>query len=404
MPPAERDADGRNAATWQSLRDGFLSALPADAATSVGVVAGCSGGADSVALTLLIVEHFRRCSAANRRRTPPLRIAHFNHALRGAHSEGDEQFVRNFAASLGVEVNVGRPSRSAEEDAEAGLRQDRRQFFHEVASRSGCRYVALAHTADDQAETILHHLLRGTGTPGMAGMRPASPFGTDFVILRPLLLMRRDAIRTALVARGQRWREDASNQSSHYTRNWLRHDVLPIIHTRFPKADEALVRAAGNQHQLGEMLRRLAQQWIEAFVELPDVVGPARGRSTTLRIRRPGLDHPESGHARGSHPPWPHGADLANEHAIIIAACQIAFDAVGWPRGEMNRDHWERLAVAIANEGNDSTSSTSASSTGVSPRSLGHWPGHIEGFQTPGSVVLRTTSPTGGSRHPRNLR
>ncbi len=379
MNPVEPDADERDGASWRSLRDGFLGALPADAATSVGVVVGCSGGADSVALTLLIVEHFHRSSAANRQWIPPLRIAHFNHALRGGQSEGDEQFVRDFAASLGVEVDIGRPSTSADGDAEATLRLDRRRFFHEVAGRSGCRYVALAHTADDQAETILHHVLRGTGTLGMAGMRPASPLGTDFVILRPLLQTRRDAIRTALTARGQAWREDASNQSTRYTRNWLRHDVLPIIHTRFPKADEALVRAAGNQNQLGEMLTRLAEQWIDAFVELPGMVGPS-----TLKILRPGVSRPEPRHALDSHSTWPHDVDLANEHALIIAACQIAFDAAGWPRGDMNRHHWERLAVAIAKRGNDS-----GMLEGTKPASLGHWPGHVEGFQTSGSVVLR---------------
>lgn len=365
-------------ASWLSIHEAFLKALPADAVATVGVVVGCSGGADSVALTRLIAEHFHSCQLADRQ-SPPLRIAHFNHRLRGVASDADEQFVRDLAASFGVEVDVGRARPLGTTDAEASLREDRRQFFHDVAARSGCRYIALAHTADDQAETILHHLLRGTGTVGMAGMRPASPLGSDFVILRPLLSTRRDNLRRALAERDQPWREDASNQSTRYTRNWLRHDVFPLIHTRFPHADEAIARAAETQSQLGQMLTKLAAQWIEAFVELPAAASP-----TQLSFQRPGFKRHETERGTDFGCVWPHGADLAREHAIIIAACQIAFDAVGWPRRDMNRSHWDRLATAIADPPGPADTMSAAA-----PVSLGHWPGHVEGLQTADRVILK---------------
>ncbi len=367
------------------LQEGFLAGLPADAATSVGVVVGCSGGADSVALTLLLVEHFRTVHAHSSEGAPPLRIAHFNHGLRGEHSDGDEEFVRELAASLNVEMAVARAPVETVGEAEASLRRNRRQFFYRVAAQSGCRYIALAHTADDQAETILHHLLRGTGTLGMAGMRPASSFGSDFVILRPLLSTPRSAIRQSLIGRRQSWREDASNLSTRYTRNWIRHEVLPLMRTRFPHVESALARAAEHQGQQSEMLSRLAEQWIDAFVEISDGA-PA----TTLKILRPGssseLKTPRS---------WRHGDDLANEHGLIIAACQIAFDSVGWPRGDMSRHHWVRLAQAIAKPAvcSDAITRVETVSATASPTvSLGHWPGHIEGFQNAETVVLRSAS------------
>lgn len=369
-------------ASWLSLRDAFIKALPSDAAASVGVVVGCSGGADSVALTRLFVEHWH-CSERAGRPSPPIRIAHFNHGLRGDASDGDEQFVRELAESLGVEAEVGRASADRPGDAEAKLRQDRRQFFHDVAARSGCRYVALAHTADDQAETILHHLLRGTGTLGLAGMRPASPLGRDFVLLRPLLQTRREELRRALADRSLTWREDASNQSTRYTRNWIRHDVLPLIHTRFPQAGQALARAAATQNQLGEMLTRLANEWLEAFVERPAAAAPAQ-----LTILRP-----QTGGETDPLRAWPHGEGLAHEHAIIIAACQIAFDAMGWPRRDMNQHHWDRLAAAIAN-----SPATANSITAQSAVSLGHWPGQIEGLQTAERVVLNRSLSTSIAR------
>ncbi len=366
---------------WQSLTQSFREAWPTDAAANVGIIVGCSGGADSVALARLIADYFPPNASEGSVRQSPLVIAHFNHELRGDQSEADEQFVRGLAASLDFHVEVGRPTDTSSPDDEARLRTDRREFFLRIAAKWGCRYIAVAHTADDQAETILQHLFRGTGTSGLSGMQLASPLGRDFTMLRPLLQTRRACIRTALQQIGQPWNEDASNQSTRYTRNWIRHQILPAVRERFPQADEALVRAAENQNQLSQMLNRLAQQWVDAFVcsipvdhEQPIYSSDAR----PLEFRRPSLSVLQ--HHANTDEAWPHGHDLANAHAIIIAACQLAFDARQWPRRHMNQQHWNRLAHAIATTGNADLPSHATS--------LGHWPGQLEGIQTADSVVL----------------
>jgi tRNA(Ile)-lysidine synthase len=366
---------------WQSLTESFREAWPTDAAAHVGIIVGCSGGADSVALVRLIADCFCANADEGSVRQSPLVVAHFNHELRGDQSDADEQFVRALAASLDFPVEVGRPTHDSSPDDEARLRTDRREFFLRIAAKWGCRYIAVAHTADDQAETVLHHLFRGTGSSGLCGMQLASPLGSDFIMLRPLLQSRRACIRTALQQIGQSWSEDASNQSTRYTRNWIRHQVLPTVRERFPQADDALVRAAENQNQLGQMLNRLAQQWVDAFV-CPVAVDDEQPIGFTdarpLEFRRPSFTVMQR-HA-SSDGAWPHGHDLANEHAVIIAACQLAFDARRWPRRHMNQQHWTRLAHAIATTGNADLPSRATS--------LGHWPGHLEGIQTADAVVL----------------
>ncbi|MCM2373494.1 tRNA lysidine(34) synthetase TilS [Aporhodopirellula aestuarii] len=375
---------------WRSLRDTFRSDW-SDEASDVGVIVGCSGGADSVALVRLIVERYRERFGDNRAHSPPLRIGHFNHRLRADQSDADEQFVVELADTLGVPVDVGRSSDPSSPDAEAGLRQDRRDFFLKTAAATGCRYVALAHTADDQAETILHHLLRGTGSAGMKGMQSARPLGSDFVIRRPLLKVRREDIRTALRQIGQAWREDASNSQTRYTRNWIRHEAMPLLRQRFPKADEAIVRAAENQTQLDGMVSRLARQWIDAFViDPPDAMEDGREENfrSEVWIRRPVASRP--GVEQMPHSTWPHSSELANEVPIITAACQIVFAELGWPRRDMNRNHWMRLAEAIATDAGGGSSSDSDTTTPpLSAVSIGHWPGHLEGFQSAHFVRLR---------------
>src|SRR3569623_1408931 len=147
------------------------------------VLVAVSGGADSVALL--------RGMAALRRSGPGrLIVAHFNHALRAAAAE-DERFVVELCRELGLVCEVGR-SRVAERAAECGdgveaaARHARYEFLQATADRLGARYVATAHTADDQAETILHRILRGTGLAGLSGMSRSRPLGQAVPLLRPM--------------------------------------------------------------------------------------------------------------------------------------------------------------------------------------------------------------------------
>ncbi len=181
-----------------------------------------SGGADSVALLRLLAD-LRPVLGIN------LAVLHFNHLLRGAESDADEQFVASLAADLNLELLAARDDVAAAalargwnlEDAGRRLRYG---FFSSLLNAGQVTRVAVAHTADDQAETVLARLLRGTGPAGLASIYPVKGR-----IVRPLLGIRRQELRAALVQRGQSWREDPSNQDATRLRAKLRHDVLPLL-------------------------------------------------------------------------------------------------------------------------------------------------------------------------------
>jgi tRNA(Ile)-lysidine synthase len=184
-----------------------------------------SGGADSVALLHLLVEGGWR----------ELVVCHLDHDLRGRASVGDARFVARLAASLGLEAEMGRAAvvMAALRDrvsVEVAARAARRSFFAACAGRHGCRRVVLGHHADDQAETVLLNLLRGSaGLAGMAAVSGHRVDGRRLLFLRPLLGVRRSALREWLAERGLGFREDASNAAPVTPRNRLRHEALPLL-------------------------------------------------------------------------------------------------------------------------------------------------------------------------------
>ena len=190
-----------------------------------------------------------------------LSIGHVNHGLRGAESEADEAAVRAAAAALGLPVfaqrvdpralREGRSSRERPTLQEAA-RSLRYPALRGMAERAGAAHVATAHTADDQAETVLLRLLRGTGPDGLAGIPERS---SDGVVVRPLLRIARAEIERYAAEQRLSWREDASNQRRDYTRNRLRLDWLPGLAAAF---NPRLLRAIGD---LAEALRTDAE-WI----------------------------------------------------------------------------------------------------------------------------------------------
>lgn len=187
-------------------------------------VVAVSAGADSVAL--LRVLHLLREDFGLR-----LVVAHANHGLRGRDADEDERAVASLAASLGVPMESTQLSfeqRRPRGNLQQAAREERYRFFAEVAARCNTRVVALGHQREDQAETVLLHLLRGSGTQGLAAMRPQATRGT-LMLARPLLGIGRAEILAFLQALGQNWREDASNRSRRYTRNRLRLDVFPAL-------------------------------------------------------------------------------------------------------------------------------------------------------------------------------
>lgn len=180
---------------------------------------GVSGGADSVALLSLL----HRCRTSDL----SLHVVHLDHQTRGDASTGDAAFVASLATSLQLPSTIKRreqiePSiKDRPANTSALYRALRLELFRQVVTSNQLRGVILAHHADDQAETVLHRLLRGSGYSGLAGMTTTSVVG-DLILLRPMLSVSRAMLRGYLGGSGINWREDASNESDDYLRNRLR--------------------------------------------------------------------------------------------------------------------------------------------------------------------------------------
>jgi len=198
------------------------------------VVVGCSGGGDSMALLRLL----HRLSA---RRRPALIVAHLDHGLRRG-SKADLEFVRRAARELdlpfvGERREVPKLRRRGESPEEAA-RRVRRAFLLEAVARHGATKLALGHTLDDQAETILMRLARGAGPTALLGMREAGPGP----IVRPLLDVERAALRSWLARRRIDYREDPSNESLRFERNRVRKLVMTVLAAKVnPKAARHIV-------------------------------------------------------------------------------------------------------------------------------------------------------------------
>ena len=188
-----------------------------------------SGGADSVALLYLLIESQKKLGIV-------LDVVHFNHQLRGKRSEADEKFVAKLAAKHDLPFHVGRENVAAKAKREKANLEDagrraRYAFFALLVEEEKLTRLAVAHTADDQAETVLAHILRGTGLAGLGGIHPTS----DHVV-RPLLQIRRADLRAYLNDKQQTWCEDASNRDTSKMRARIRKKLLPLLEKQFQPA------------------------------------------------------------------------------------------------------------------------------------------------------------------------
>jgi tRNA(Ile)-lysidine synthase len=188
-----------------------------------------SGGADSVALLLLLVELQETLGIV-------LSVVHFNHKLRGKASDQDEKFVAKLAAKHGLLfhlecVDVAAKARYEKRNLEDAARQARYGFFAKLVQDRRVSQVAVGHTADDQAETVLAHILRGTGLAGLGGIHPVAGH-----IVRPLMEMRRSELRAYLRSKKQSWREDATNRDTTRMRARIRRRLVPLLERQFQPA------------------------------------------------------------------------------------------------------------------------------------------------------------------------
>jgi tRNA(Ile)-lysidine synthase len=219
------------------------------------IVVAVSGGADSVSLLLAINDLIVRKKLLLR-----VIVAHFNHRLRGEESDADESFVREAAAALAFEFVSKSSTIKRKGNLEQNSRDARYKFLAATARRAGARYVLTAHTQNDQAETLLMNLIRGSGPDGLAGMSSVRNLDDSITLARPLLSWaRREDTEEICREREVAYRSDRMNDDETFTRVRIRKAVLPMLSELNPRIVEALARTAellaressANAHQNG---------------------------------------------------------------------------------------------------------------------------------------------------------
>jgi tRNA(Ile)-lysidine synthase len=287
-----------------------------------GIVVAVSGGPDSVALLRALLDV----------RPPdmPLVIFHLNHRLRGDESDGDAAFVVQLHAELGKihdnlqlrcqAVDVALIAQAAGDNLEAAARNTRYDWLNSAAIAASCRFVATGHTADDQAETVLHRLLRGTGLTGLRGIAARRPLTEGVEVIRPLLHVSRAEVLAYLDELKQPYRLDSSNQNLDLTRNRIRHELLPLLAREYnPAIARLLTQLAEQADEAARIVASAAQELLTA-AELPRA-GPL------LIFDRQRLTQ-------------------APRH-VVREAFRLAWLREDWPQAAMNFAAWERLAELI---------------------------------------------------------
>ncbi len=305
------------------------------------VVCAVSGGADSMAMLhgLHEINRRRRCGWR-------LVVAHLDHGLR-SDSSAAREFVASVAASLELEVettstDVAALASRAKQSVEEAGRARRYAFLGEVAQQHGARFIAVAHHADDQAETVLHRILRGTGVRGLGGIprrRRLDP-NSDIRIVRPMLPFARDALQAYLRRRGLSFMDDTTNADpSAATRNYLRHEVMPRLSREVnPKAREALVRLGKQARAASKAIRRSAraalQRACQAALECKSAAAArfeiATGDTTCVFSAKPLCKLPS---------------------AIQCEVVVLVLGQLGWPRRAVTAERIDAAAKLLRSDG-----------------------------------------------------
>jgi len=295
--------------------DGIVNAFeavwPSRLRRSCRVVLAVSGGADSVAMTHLIHDSTNQVDAGS------ITLAHYNHAWREAESDADQAFVAELAEKLGHHF-VTESAECGSEKSEQAARTRRYDFLKAVTRQQGARYLATAHTADDQIETILHRILRGTGLTGLTGIPATRVFDDDFVLIRPLLQCRRSQVEDYLTSIDQPYRTDKSNADTRWTRNRLRHELLPLLRDQYnAEVDKSI-------SQLGSIASD-ALAAIEPQIETHQAAIAIHEFGFSLPVLRP-----------------------ETVRFPLLEALRRTWKRHGWPEQAMTAEHWNSLAdVAV---------------------------------------------------------
>ena len=222
------------------------------------VLVAVSGGPDSIALLSLL-----------HRLVPSWRLTltavHCNYGLRGAESDGDESFVRDFCQERQLSLVIHRPmlvKRQHHSSVQAAARDARYDFMKQLALEAGADRIAVGHTANDQAETVLMWLLRGAGMTGLAGM----PYVREERIIRPLLEATREEVVAYLDHEGLSYRRDSSNEKPLYHRNRIRKELLPVVTRLVPAAIRVLQRQADLLREDEQYLTGITNELVRTLV------------------------------------------------------------------------------------------------------------------------------------------
>lgn len=256
---------------WNAFLDGLANWLADNDLLRPGTrwVLGISGGADSTLLAHAMAE-----LSAARGLNWRLHFGHLHHGLRGDDADADEAFVRELAEQLGAtfigeHVDIRKEAAAQGGSTEEIAREHRYEFLERAALKVMCDQVAVAHHADDNAETILHRICRGTGLRGLAGMPALRPIrdGSRVRLVRPLLTTNRETIERLLSLREIAYRQDATNLSNTFTRGKIRNTVLPLLREELnPNVTEALLRLAEQARWLGTYLQDAAARTFDSLV------------------------------------------------------------------------------------------------------------------------------------------
>jgi len=245
------------------------------------VICAVSGGADSVALLFGLYLLKDKLGIS-------LEAAHFNHHLRGEESDRDEAFVRDFCERYDVPLHLGGGTVTAgKKGLEAAARDARYAFLRSLSGK-----IATAHTADDNAETVLLHLIRGTGLKGLGGI---TPVGGN--VIRPMLTVTRGEVESFLEEWCLPHIEDSSNGSDEFLRNRIRHHVMPLLKAENPRLGENL-SAMALRLRLDEdaLSRQAAYETLPTVEELKAMVPAVRSRCLERFLKESGVREPEQSH------------------------------------------------------------------------------------------------------------
>ena len=305
----------------EDIRRTVISDWPVDRWVAVRMVVAVSGGLDSIALLRVLSSLHDEFGQQNTGRDSRknLVVAHFNHKTRGKDSDNDEAFVRSVCKDLSIKFVSGSRPVDLVANSEESLRSARYRFLEQTAFREQARYIATGHHADDQIETVLFRIIRGTGLSGLAGIPKFRQLNQHLSLVRPLLKIPRAKLVTLLKELGQPFREDPSNETTDYSRNFLRQQVLPLLCQKFePHLPDSLLRLADQADELNSFLDQACQPLLE-------------------QVRFPATGQVEF-----------NSDVLASQHPTMIkAVLHRIWRQTKWPQQAMSSHWWNQVSDAI---------------------------------------------------------